>query len=355
MRVLVTGIDGYIGSVLGPWLARRGHDVTGLDTGFFRSGLLYESGDDRPATLTRDTRTVTPFELQGFEAIVHLAELSNDPLGAHSPANTFAINHRGSMVLAAAAKRAGVRRFVYSSSCSVYGIGGEEIKTEQSAPQPQTAYAECKALCEAGLASLNDRSFATVCLRNATAFGASPRMRFDLVLNNLAGLAFTARRIAMTSDGTPWRPLVHVLDICKAMAMVLEAPVEAVGGQVLNVGDDGQNYRVREIAEIVARRFPGCLTTFGKADPDNRSYRVSFARIRDRLPRFECEWPAERGAEQLARLFARIGLTREIFDAPPYTRVLQLRRLAATGAIDADFYWIDPLAEGDARVAEAAT
>jgi hypothetical protein len=159
----------------------------------------------------------------------------------------------------------------------------------------------------------------------------------------------------MISDGTPWRPLVHVLDICKAMAMAVEAPAEAVGGEVLNVGDDSQNYRVRDIAEIVARRFPGCLTTFGKADPDNRSYRVSFARIRDRLPGFECEWPAERGAEQLANLFARIGLTPEMFAAPPYTRVLQLRRLAEIGAIDADFFRTDPLAEGEARVAQAAT
>jgi nucleoside-diphosphate-sugar epimerase len=341
VRVLLTGSDGYIGSVLGPYLARAGHRVVGLDTGYYRAGLLYESGDDHLPTLTRDTRMVGTPDLAGFDAVVHLAELSNDPLGAHRPAVTFAINHRGTMALAQAAKAAGVGRFVYSSSCSVYGIGGDDVKTETSPAEPQTAYAECKLFCEAGLAALNSGTFVTTCLRNATAFGASPRMRFDVVLNNLAGSAWTTGRIAMTSDGTPWRPLVHVLDICKAVAMTLEAPAEAVGGQVFNVGDDSQNYRVREIAEIVAAGFPGCVTSFGPPDADNRSYRVSFARIRRHLPEYHCEWPAERGVEQLARLFAWLDMRHETFTATPFTRLAQLKRLAETRQIDEDFFWTD--------------
>lgn len=346
MRILLTGIDGYIGSVMGPYLVRAGHQVVGLDTGFFRAGLLYESGEDRVATLTRDTRTIQLTDLSGFDAVVHLAELSNDPLGAHRPAITFAINYDATAALARAAKAAGVKRFVYASSCSVYGIGGADIKSEASPPQPQTAYAECKVLCEQSLAALDDETFVTTCLRNATAFGASPRMRFDIVLNNLAGLAWTTKRIAMTSDGTPWRPLVHVLDICKAVALTLAAPAEAVGGQVLNVGDDAQNYQVREIAEIVRRAFPGCVTAFGPADGDNRSYRVSFARIKERLPEFRCEWPAERGAEQLARLFAWLDLSHETFTAAPFTRLAQLKRLVERGEIDDEFYWTDPFGDG---------
>jgi nucleoside-diphosphate-sugar epimerase len=346
MRILLTGIDGYIGSVMGPYLARAGHQVVGLDTGYFRAGLLYESGEDRLPTLTRDTRTVGSTDLGGFDAIVHLAELSNDPLGAHNPAITFAINHEGTTALARAAKDAGVRRFVYASSCSVYGVGGNDIKTEESAAQPQTAYAECKVLCEQNLAALNDDAFTATCLRNATAFGASPRMRFDIVLNNLAGLAWTTQRIAMTSDGTPWRPLVHILDICKAVALTLQAPAGAVGGQIFNVGDDEQNYRIREIAEIVARGFPGCVTSFGPPDADNRSYRVSFAKIREHIPEFRCEWPAERGVGQLARLFAWLDMSHETFTAAPFTRLAQLKRLVERGEIDDEFFWTDPFGSG---------
>jgi nucleoside-diphosphate-sugar epimerase len=341
VRVLLTGSDGYIGSMLGPCLTRAGHRVVGLDTGFFRAGHLYESGEESPPTLTRDTRTIAAVDLAGFDAVVHLAELSNDPLGAHNPAVTYAINHKGTMALAEAARAAGVGRFIYSSSCSVYGIGGDDIKTETSVPQPQTAYAECKVICEQGLIALHGPGFVPVILRNATAFGASPRMRFDIVLNNLAGSAWTTGRIAMTSDGTPWRPLVHVLDICGAMAAALEAPAEVVGGQIFNVGDDAQNYRVREIAEIVARGFPGCETSFGPPDADNRSYRVAFGKIREHLPKFRCEWPAARGVEQLARLFASLDMRRETFVAPPFTRLAELKRLAETGRIDQEFFWTD--------------
>ncbi len=339
MKVLVTGTDGYIGSVLAPYLAERGHHVTGLDTGYYRAGLLFHDRKDAPPTLRRDIREVTPEDLAGFDAVVHLAELSNDPLGAHNRENTFDINHRGSMRVADAAKRAGVGRFVYASSCSVYGVGSDDFKTEESAPNPQTAYAECKVLCEQGLAAMTEESFVTTCLRNATAFGASPRMRFDIVLNNLAGLARTTGEITMTSDGSPWRPLVHVLDICRAVELTLAAPAERVRGQIFNVGDDEQNYRVREIAEIVAATFPDTRIAFGQAGADNRSYRVSFAKIREHLPDYRCRWTAERGARQLRDLFEAIQMGPATFAASPFTRLNELMVLLKTGQIDPQFRW----------------
>jgi len=339
MKVLVTGADGYIGSVLAPLLAERGHEVLGLDTGFYRSGWLYQDGKDRSPILARDVRRVTTADLSEMEGVVHLAELSNDPLGENDPRTTYDINHAGSVRLAALAKAAGVRRFVYASSCSVYGAGSDEVRTERSEPNPQTAYATCKVLVERDVSALADAGFSPVFLRNATAFGASPRMRFDIVLNNLAGLAWTTRCIKMTSDGQPWRPLVHVLDICSAVALALEAPREAVHDEIFNVGDDEQNYRVRSIAEIIARTFPDCTIEFGNNMGDNRSYRVCFDKIHAHLPDFRCDWDAARGAEQLHRLFDRIGMTPETFDAPPYTRLKELRRLIDTGQLDSDLYW----------------
>ncbi|WP_114394834.1 NAD-dependent epimerase/dehydratase family protein [Oleisolibacter albus] len=339
MKILVTGTDGYIGAVLAPLLQAAGHEVTGLDAGFYRGGWLFDDLCDRPRTLTRDIRSVTADDLRGFDAVVHLAELSNDPLGAHNPEITYDINFRGSMTVARAAKAAGVPRFVYASSCSVYGAGNDDIKTEDSAPNPQTAYAECKVRCEQGLAELAGDGFITTALRNATAFGASPRMRFDIVLNNLSGLAWTTGRIAMTSDGRPWRPLVHVRDICRAILCTLAAPAEAVRGQIFNVGDDAQNYRVSEIAEIVAAAFPGCEISFGPPGPDNRSYRVSFAKIHRHLPDFRCDWSAERGARELYGIFRRIGMSRETFEAPAFTRINALKQLVASGQLDPVFQW----------------
>jgi len=352
VKILVTGADGYIGAILTPYLMRRGHDVTGLDAGFYRAGLLYEDLEERPRIVTRDVRSLDADDLRGFDAVVHLAELSNDPLGANDPAITFDINHKGTISLARAAKAAGVRRFVYTSSCSVYGAGSDDVKDETSEPNPQTAYAECKVLCEKGLADLTDESFVTTCLRNATAFGASPRMRFDIVLNNLSGLAWTTGEIAMTSDGKPWRPLVHVLDICKAIDLSLAAPAERVRGEVFNVGSNDQNYRVAEIANIVAAAFPGCTTSFGPPGPDNRSYRVNFDKIGRHLPDYRCDWSAERGAAQLYSLFRRIGMTQATFEADPFTRLKELKRLKATGQLDPKLRWA-PL-DMDGRPAELA-
>ncbi|WP_322823138.1 SDR family oxidoreductase [Chloroflexus sp.] len=340
MKVLLTGSGGYIGIVTAPYLIERGHEVVGVDTGYYESGWLFHSGQRQPALIVQDIRRLTVSDLVGFDAVVHMAELSNDPLGQLNRELTFQINHQGSIKLAQAAKAAGITRFVYMSSCSVYGIGEEgEIKTEESPVNPQTAYAECKVLVERDLAQLADASFSPVFLRNATAFGPSPRQRFDVVLNNLAGLAWTTGKIAMVSDGTPWRPLVHILDIAHAVACALEAPREAIHNQVFNVGDSRYNYRVREIAEIVAEVFPGCELTFGRNDGDNRSYRVDFSKIATRLPGFACRYDAVAGARQLRAVFERIGMTREIFEAPPYTRLKMLRHLIATNQLDAELFW----------------
>jgi nucleoside-diphosphate-sugar epimerase len=339
MRVLVTGAEGYIGAILGPLLRARGHEVKGLDCGFYRSGRLYDDGLIRPDIVTKDIRRITKGDVAGYDAVVHLAELSNDPLGEHDPRTTFAINHEGSVTLAQRCREAGVARFIYTSSCSVYGAGSEAPRTEKSPTDPQTAYARCKVLVERDVGALAGDDFTPVFLRNATAFGPSPRMRFDIVLNNLAGIAWTSREIRMTSDGSPWRPLVHVADIGEAIAAALEAPREAVHGEILNVGSDAQNYRVREIAEIIARVFPGCRASFGSSNGDRRSYRVSFAKIGERLPAFACRWSAEDGTRQLRAIFERIALTREGFEAPAFTRLQQLKHLIATGQVDADLFW----------------
>jgi nucleoside-diphosphate-sugar epimerase len=237
------------------------------------------------------------------------------------------------------AKAAGVRRFVYTSSCSVYGVGDGTEMGEESRVNPQTAYAHCKAMVERDVSQLAAPGFSPVYLRNATAFGPSPRMRFDIVLNNLAGLAWTTKRIAMTSDGTPWRPLVHVLDICQAIRCVLRAPQDAIHNEIFNVGDNGQNYRVREIAEIVAEVFPDCELTVGTQSADNRSYRVSFDKIRRHLPDFRCDWNAEAGARQLRGVFERIAMPADIFEFRAFTRLKQLKYLLQTAQIDDHYFW----------------
>jgi nucleoside-diphosphate-sugar epimerase len=341
MRVLVTGTDGYLGSLLGPELLVRGFDVIGLDTGFYKERMLYRDGAFTPMTMTKDLRKIEGSELKGLDAIVHMAELSNDPAGQLAPNITFEINHKGSVLLAEMAKCAGVKRFIYTSSCSVYGVADQEFVDELSPVNPQTTYGVCKTLVERDVKELANDNFSPTFLRNATAYGASPRMRFDIVLNNLAGFAWTKHEIAMTSDGTPWRPLVHGLDICRAIIAVLEAPREAVHNQIFNVGDTAHNYRVREIAEIVADVFPGCKLTFGAPSADNRSYRVSFEKIRKHLPGFKCEWDARRGAKQLYDLFKRIDMTAEVFNYRTFTRLKQLEYLIHTKQIDDHFFWTE--------------
>jgi nucleoside-diphosphate-sugar epimerase len=338
VNVLVTGADGYLGAVVAPLLARRGHDVTGVDTGFYLDGLLFDT-DDGVAVRRQDVREISASDLDGVDAIVHMGELSNDPLGQFSPSITRAINHAGTVRLARLARERGVTRFVQMSSCSVYGAPDTDWVDEESNVDPQTVYAECKVQVEHDVSELADDAFSPTFLRNATAFGASPRMRFDIVLNNLAGHAWTSGRIAMTSDGTPWRPLVHALDIGQAIAVALEAPRELVHDEVFNVGSNEQNYRVREIAETVGRVFPGCETTFGPSSGDNRSYRVRFDKIHDRFPGFRCCWDAERGAGELLETFRRIDLAPETFAFRGFTRLAQLEYLRSAGAIDDEFWW----------------
>lgn len=343
MRLFVTGVQGYIGCLLAPYLQRRGHEVLGLDTGYYRDGWLFSDRGLAPETsrtLHKDIREIELQDLQGVDAVVHLAELSNDPLGENNPELTYHINHKASVRLAELAREAGVKRFVYTSSCSVYGVAdGGAPMTEQSPTNPQTAYAVCKTLVERDVAPLAGATFSPTFLRNATAYGASPRMRFDIVLNNLCGLAATTGRIAMTSDGTPWRPLVHVLDICEAVACVLEAPRDAIHAEVFNVGHDADNYQVREIAEIVKEVYPSCELSFGQNGADNRSYKVSFAKIHERLPGFKCSWDARKGAAQLRQVFDRIGLDQPGFEARPFTRLKQLKYLQTTGQLDEQLFW----------------
>ena len=350
MKILLTGADGYIGALMGPRLLEEGHDVIGVDTGFYRRGWLYEDNRSRPRVRSRDLRDMTVEDLDGFDAVVHLAELSNDPLGETDPDLTMEINHRGYVALGRMARDAGVQRFIYASSCSTYGAGGAGMRTEQSSLAPQTAYTRCKILVEEGLRDLMDDRFAPVFLRNATAYGASPRQRFDLVLNNLAGFAWTSGEIRMISDGSPWRPVTHVDDICTAMLCALRADREAVAGEAFNVGDNAENYRIRELAEIVATTFPNCDLAIGDSGGDTRSYRVCFDKIRDRMPGFRTRWTAERGARQLRDLFERIGLTRSMFDARPFTRLHELKHLRETGQLDDRLRWKavpEPAAQAD--------
>jgi nucleoside-diphosphate-sugar epimerase len=342
MRVFVTGVNGYIGAVLAPYLLERGLALVGLDTGYYLDGWLYSDNKRlaaTPHTLNKDLRAISASDLEGCDAVVHMAELSNDPLGQNNPEVTHQINYRGSVALAQEAARAGARRFVYTSSCSVYGAGSGEFLDENARVNPQTTYAECKVLVERDLLAMTGSGFTPVFLRNATAFGPSPRMRFDIVINDLCALAWTTRRIAMTSDGSPWRPVVHVEDICEAIYRSLIAPEDAVRGKVFNVGQTSENYRVRELAQIVAEEFPGCTVSVGSSAGDNRSYRVNFDRIHRELPGFRCRHAARDGARQLRELFERIQMQPETYQFRAFTRLKQIKYLQATHQIDGEFYW----------------
>ena len=339
MKVFVTGTEGYIGSVLAPMLVQHGHDVHGVDTGFYVNGWLYDPGYGPFPTETRDIRDITVRDLEGFDAVVHMAELSNDPLGQFNPHVTHNINHLGSVSLAEAAREAGVPRFVYTSSCSVYGLGEDGYRTEESQTNPQTAYAECKVLVERDVGQMAADDFSPTFLRNATAFGPSPRMRFDIVLNNLAGLAWTTGKIALTSDGSPWRPLVHVADICEAIRCALEAPRDRIHNEIFNVGNTEHNWQVREIAEFVAQALPGCDLTIGSSDGDNRSYRVSFDKIASQLPGFRAGRDAASGARELMDVFRRIDMDEATFTSAPFTRLKQLRSHIEAGSLDRELRW----------------
>ncbi len=340
MKVLILGIDGYIGVQMAQVLLNRGHDVTGLDAGFYREGWLYNGINVTPKTVTKDTRNITLEDLKGFDAVIYLSDLSNDPLGQHNPELTFEINHKAAIRVAELAKEAGVTRFIYSSSCSAYGIATEDFVNEESALNPQTAYAKCKVLVEEDLRKLADKNFSPTYLRNATVYGPSPRMRFDLVVNNLSGLAYTTGEIKMLSDGTPWRPLVHILDVCEAFACVLEAPTTAIHNETFNVGNTDGNYQIKEVAEIVASVFTGCTTSFGNSDGDTRSYRVDFTKINTKLPGFKSTRTVKEGAQDLKKVFDTIKLSPEIFNFRAFTRLSELDHLLATKQITDDLFFI---------------
>lgn len=342
MRVLVTGHHGYIGSVVAPMLHEAGHEVVGLDT-FFYGGCDFWADERAFEERRGDVRDVRPAELEGFEAVVHLAALSNDPLGDLNPEWTHDVNLVGTLHLAAAAKEAGVERFAFASSCSMYGAAeGDELLGEGAPLRPLTPYAESKVQAEHGLARLADERFSPIYLRNATAYGASPRLRLDVVLNNLVGWAFVTGAIRLLSDGSAWRPIVHVRDIGRAVLAVLEAPRDVVHDVAFNVGATSENYRVRELAEIVHEELPECVVETADASyADPRSYRVDFSRLARQFPDYRPEWTARSGAAELARGFRKIGLSQEDFEGPRYTRLKRLRRLIDERRLDEGLRWQD--------------
>jgi nucleoside-diphosphate-sugar epimerase len=336
MRVLVTGSQGYVGSVLVPFLRAAGHEVHGMDIGYFADGLLY-GVDDGPVLRgdVRDEASWARLDLAAFDGVVHLAALSNDPLGELDEGLTYAINRDASVALAARARAAGVRRFVFASSCSVYGLGDDAARVETSALSPQTAYAKSKIEVEAPVLAMRDERFSPTGLRFATAFGASPRLRLDIVVNNLTGCAIAQGAIRLESDGTPWRPLVHVEDMARTILACLEADAAAVAGEVFNVGREDNTLQVRGIAELVAAAIPGAALSIGsKTGADTRSYQVSFAKLRAHLPHLALRWSVEEGIAELARAMRTNGLTAERFAGREFVRLRQLRHLMDTGAVD---------------------
>jgi nucleoside-diphosphate-sugar epimerase len=340
MRVLVTGHHGYIGSVLAPGLREAGHEVVGLDTFYYR-GCDFGDGSVLEPSLELDLRDGSPTDLEGFNAVVHLAALSNDPLGDFNPSWTYAINRDATISLARAAKEAGAQRFVFASSCSMYGAAEGDLALTEAAPlRPLTPYAESKVAAEEALNELAGDDFAPVSMRNATVYGVSPRLRLDIVLNNLVAWAHTTGAIRLQSDGSSWRPLIHVRDVVRATLALLEAPDDVVRGEAFNIGSDAQNYRIRELAEIVHDCFAQCEVTFAEgASADPRSYRVDFSKFESAFPECRFEWTAERGADELARAYEDVGLTFEDFQGHRYIRLGQLRRLLDANALDGELRW----------------
>ncbi|MEB3882586.1 NAD-dependent epimerase/dehydratase family protein [Lyngbya sp. CCY1209] len=336
MKLLVTGHKGYIGTVLVPMLLAHKHELVGLDSDLFEQCTFGEGIPDIPE-IRKDIRDVEREDVEGFDAVLHLAGLSNDPLGNLNPELTYEINHQASVKLAKLAKEAGVPRYIFSSSCSNYGAGGEDWLTEESPFNPVTPYGTSKVKVEQDVSQLADDNFSPTFLRNATAYGVSPRLRFDLVLNNLVAWAFTTGRVYIKSDGTPWRPIVHIEDISRAFIAALHAPREVVHNQAFNVGRNEDNYRIRDLANIVEEIVPNCTIEYAAdGGPDKRCYRVNCSKILEALPEFKPQWNARRGAEELYAAYQKIGLTLEEFEGERYKRIAHIQKLLSEGTLDAN-------------------
>lgn len=341
MRVLVTGHNGYVGTVLVPMLVKAGHDVVGMDTNLYQAATF---GDEDPVVaipeIIKDVRDVTHADIDGFDAILHLAGLSNDPLGDLNPELTYEINHRASVRLAEIAKELGTERYIFSSSCSNYGAGVDDWLNEESAFNPVTPYGRSKVMVEQDVTKMADDNFSPTFLRSSTAYGVSPRLRFDLVINNLTAWAYTTGLVYLKSDGTPWQPVVHIEDMALAFVAALHAPRELIHNEAFNVGRPEENYRIRELAEIVAEVVPGSRVEFAEgASPDKRNYRVDSSKIARTLPEYKPQWTARRGAQELYEAYQRVGLQVEEFEGPRYRRIDHIKMLMAEGRLDDRLRW----------------
>jgi nucleoside-diphosphate-sugar epimerase len=347
MRVLVTGHKGYIGTIMVPMLQAEGYEVVGLDSDLFEGCVfgdpLLRGGIPDIPYVKKDIREVEPSDLQGCDAVVHLCALSNDPLGYFDPEITYKINHKASVALAEMAKEAGVQRYLFSSSCSVYGDSGAVMVDEESKPHPITPYAISKIRAEEGISELADSSFSPTFLRSATAYGVSPMLRFDLVLNNLVAWAYTTGIILLKSDGSAWRPIVHIEDISRAFIAVLKASNDSVRNQVFNVGITNENYQIQELADIVKATVPNSHIEYAKnAGPDKRSYRVDFSKLAQILPAFKPQWNARQGAKQLYDTYKKVEFTLKEFEGPRYRRIKHLEENLSNGRLSKTLRWREP-------------
>lgn len=339
MRVLVTGHKGYIGTVMVPMLQARGHSVLGIDSDLYRNST-YGTAPEPVDEIIKDVRDIEKSDLEGVDAVVSLAALSNDMLGDFNPDLTYQINHQASVRLAELAIELGIRRYVFASSCSMYGAAGDAVLDESAEFNPVTAYATSKVWVERDVSQMATDNFSPTFMRNSTAYGVSPRIRFDVVLNNLSAWAYTTGQVRMKSDGTPWRPLVHIEDISRGVIAALESPREKVHNEAFNVGRNSENYQVRQLADFVQQTIPNCEISFaGDASPDLRNYRVNFDKFEKTFPDFALQWNALDGARSIYDSYAKFGLDKDDYEGPKYKRIAQLKSLIASGQLDETMRW----------------